>query len=494
MLAMAVMPSSIGFELLLSGSSIFTKSNLHSKLNRASPFATLTRMILAPNSIVGLKISSTVRLCSSSSHDHESQQMNSELQSMQLVSSKSTQKLLIDIDENGSELSRRVKGRGRIPAAYIEQPDGNWYRTMKSSSFVGTRSTKTVCDGLAEISNGLDTRSDTAPPTNSMESRLSETVLKNVATEEWNPPLKNPPPLDPLPWRSDRLPSSWVVFSDLHVSRATLAVCLRVLALVRAEAERRSAGVIFLGDFWQDRGALRIEPLNAGTLSNWRPVSFVGADRRWRRLESDRGVGLSSLSVGSTPLRSGATQLPKLARALLWQLLRVRSVSFRGPPSPARRALLAHVSDGGRGRCGGMGGQFSRRWRSGEASPSLPSPATTTRCAVPGPRPPDLGGLRQGRTPAGGSARRSAEAEACLPGAAAAAARARRAGTFNRLAGRRPREGERVLSRRRLPPGRAAGNHHRGGGGGGGGGGGRRTWRGRTRRWRRWPSRALRRG
>eukprot|EP00192_Tetraselmis_astigmatica_P004575 CAMPEP_0117669004 /NCGR_PEP_ID=MMETSP0804-20121206/11876_1 /TAXON_ID=1074897 /ORGANISM="Tetraselmis astigmatica, Strain CCMP880" /LENGTH=487 /DNA_ID=CAMNT_0005476983 /DNA_START=136 /DNA_END=1595 /DNA_ORIENTATION=+ len=67
-------------------------------------------------------------------------------------------------------------------------------------------------------------------------------------------------PKDPKRWQAV---SSWVVFSDLHVSSATLDTCLDTLRLVKSEAASRGAGVLFLGDFWHHRGSLPVEPLNA---------------------------------------------------------------------------------------------------------------------------------------------------------------------------------------------------------------------------------------
>jgi DNA repair exonuclease SbcCD ATPase subunit len=60
----------------------------------------------------------------------------------------------------------------------------------------------------------------------------------------------------------------WVVFSDLHVKSASINTCEEVLDAVHAEALRLSqegkveTGIIFLGDFWHARGALRVELLN----------------------------------------------------------------------------------------------------------------------------------------------------------------------------------------------------------------------------------------
>jgi hypothetical protein len=44
------------------------------------------------------------------------------------------------------------------------------------------------------------------------------------------------------------LPQRWLTFSDLHVSKNTLATCLAVLEQVHEEAARRGAGILFLGE------------------------------------------------------------------------------------------------------------------------------------------------------------------------------------------------------------------------------------------------------
>ena len=66
-----------------------------------------------------------------------------------------------------------------------------------------------------------------------------------------------------VPWAApSNMPARWVVFSDLHVSHGTLAVCEEVLARTHAEAHARGAGILFLGDFFHVRGSLRVEQLN----------------------------------------------------------------------------------------------------------------------------------------------------------------------------------------------------------------------------------------
>ena len=70
----------------------------------------------------------------------------------------------------------------------------------------------------------------------------------------------------------------WVIFSDLHVKGASIDVCEEVLAQVHLEAQRRSAGIIFLGDFWHVRGALSVELLNRvlRALRKWeQPVIMI---------------------------------------------------------------------------------------------------------------------------------------------------------------------------------------------------------------------------
>jgi DNA repair exonuclease SbcCD ATPase subunit len=56
----------------------------------------------------------------------------------------------------------------------------------------------------------------------------------------------------------------WVVFTDLHCSSSTLETSLQVLKATHAAAlARPRTGVAFLGDFWHQRGTLRVDCLNA---------------------------------------------------------------------------------------------------------------------------------------------------------------------------------------------------------------------------------------
>ncbi len=70
----------------------------------------------------------------------------------------------------------------------------------------------------------------------------------------------------------------WIVFSDLHCSIQTLPTCREVLKQVHREAQARGAGVIFLGDFFHIRGAIRVDLLNVvmADLGTWtQPVVAI---------------------------------------------------------------------------------------------------------------------------------------------------------------------------------------------------------------------------
>jgi DNA repair exonuclease SbcCD ATPase subunit/DNA repair exonuclease SbcCD nuclease subunit len=66
----------------------------------------------------------------------------------------------------------------------------------------------------------------------------------------------------------------WVVFSDLHVSTSTIDTCLQVLQTVHqtAVSQTKPTGVVFLGDFWHQRGSLRVDCLNTilTELATWK--------------------------------------------------------------------------------------------------------------------------------------------------------------------------------------------------------------------------------
>lgn len=70
----------------------------------------------------------------------------------------------------------------------------------------------------------------------------------------------------------------WIIFSDLHVKGSSIDTCIELLDLVDAEARKRNAGIIFLGDFWHVRGALNVDLLSRimKSLEKWsQPVIMI---------------------------------------------------------------------------------------------------------------------------------------------------------------------------------------------------------------------------
>jgi hypothetical protein len=53
-------------------------------------------------------------------------------------------------------------------------------------------------------------------------------------------------------------PWKFVLFSDLHVSAATIDRCIATLGLIRDLSREESAPVVFLGDFWHHRHSLQV--------------------------------------------------------------------------------------------------------------------------------------------------------------------------------------------------------------------------------------------
>ena len=94
--------------------------------------------------------------------------------------------------------------------------------------------------------------------------------------------------------------TKFVVLSDLHVRRETLSVCLAALQLAHDAALARNAAVLFLGDFWHNRGSLPVEPLNAilTHLSTWRvPLIMIPGNHD---LISRSGNGVSLVPLATT--------------------------------------------------------------------------------------------------------------------------------------------------------------------------------------------------
>jgi len=131
-------------------------------------------------------------------------------------------------------------------------------------------------------------------------------------------------------------PSQWIVFSDLHVTPRTLPVCLEVLKKVRDEAASRSAGVLFLGDFWHLRGSLPVEPLNEIVkmfATEWEAQTLM-------LVGNHEQVTLGGLIHGLTPLAAAAPEKihvfdgPAVYAGALW-------LPYRRNPNEIAAALEA---------------------------------------------------------------------------------------------------------------------------------------------------------
>ncbi|KAG2498517.1 hypothetical protein HYH03_003768 [Edaphochlamys debaryana] len=154
----------------------------------------------------------------------------------------------------------------------------------------------------------------------------------------------------------------WVVFSDLHVRESSLATCLEVMRAVEAEARARDAGVMFLGDFWDKRGALPVEPLNQvlQELSRWRcPVLMLVGNHD----QIDLGGRRHSL----TPLELACPHVHVFEEPTLWNhalwlpyrregwILTRAMAQAAGAAGAADAAGATAAADGGSGGGGGAG-------------------------------------------------------------------------------------------------------------------------------------------
>lgn len=92
--------------------------------------------------------------------------------------------------------------------------------------------------------------------------------------------------------------TKWVIFSDLHVSPASMEMCLEVLDTAHSLALERNAGILFLGDFWHHRGTIRVDCLNAilGQIRTWQvPMILIPGNHDQVTLGLSENHGLTPL-------------------------------------------------------------------------------------------------------------------------------------------------------------------------------------------------------
>ncbi|CAB1108469.1 ABC [Ectocarpus sp. CCAP 1310/34] len=143
----------------------------------------------------------------------------------------------------------------------------------------------------------------------------------------------------------------WLVFSDLHVSPASLAVSLEVLDRVNEEAMKRSAcGIAFLGDFWHARGSLKVDLLVPvmERLATWtRPVVMIPGNHDQVTL----GGGMHALTplqfAFTDPMQALVLSEPTLFLGALWIPHRRNNTEMEGllgsEEARGARAIFCHV-------------------------------------------------------------------------------------------------------------------------------------------------------
>ena len=131
----------------------------------------------------------------------------------------------------------------------------------------------------------------------------------------------------------EALPQRFVLFTDLHVQRSTMPVCVQLLRKVAAEAHARDAGVICLGDFWHAGSVLQTRALNSvlAEIRSWgedTPLLMIPGNHD----QAMRGDP-SPLMHALTPLASGAGarvfSAPTLLGDSLWVPYGVTAAELR---------------------------------------------------------------------------------------------------------------------------------------------------------------------
>ena len=134
----------------------------------------------------------------------------------------------------------------------------------------------------------------------------------------------------------------WVVFTDLHCAPSTLETSLQVLDRVHQLAVERSAGVLFLGDFWHHRGTLRVDCLNAVLehLRNWTvPMVLIPGNHDQVTL-GGHSHGLTALeNAYRVPYHNKTTQDMKKSPSLPGPLV------FSYPTKFAKALFVPHIRD-----------------------------------------------------------------------------------------------------------------------------------------------------
>ncbi|GFR43834.1 hypothetical protein Agub_g4955, partial [Astrephomene gubernaculifera] len=207
-----------------------------------------------------------------------------------------------------SSSSRRSSSSLPSPSAASSSSDSD---DDSSTTLMTTHDASTTTRTQPPFTQSATTITTTTAPSN-----LSEAALEARRTAAgWTPDgrvrFSTKLPRGPAWQQTVR---QWVVFSDLHVREGSLETCLEVLRAVRQEADSRGAGVIFLGDFWDRRGALPVEPLNQvlQEMSSWTcPVLML--------VGNHDQVDLGGRQHGLTPLELACPHVHVVEEPTRWR-------------------------------------------------------------------------------------------------------------------------------------------------------------------------------
>jgi len=140
------------------------------------------------------------------------------------------------------------------------------------------------CPSVATIPRHrpMSVRSTTArlsQATSTDKNKLRQTQAQtNTSTDRAFPLVPGVPSVPPAVAHRFSALGRILVFSDLHCTAKTAGVCTEILQHVHRAAAERDAGIIFLGDFWHERGMLPVEALNmmSRELATWtQPAIFL---------------------------------------------------------------------------------------------------------------------------------------------------------------------------------------------------------------------------
>lgn len=164
------------------------------------------------------------------------------------------------VKTKAAAVRKRASDTG-VPEATADEISSELSKPRRSRARQG--SNEDGSDETAAVGSSVTTKKkkSRAKPASSKAAPANSTQAAQPLTrQQQRLPVPHPPDT-PLPGRVPEgstwtQPKQWVVFTDLHVKAQTLSTCLEVLRRVHEEAQRRDAGILFLG---RQRACQRME-------------------------------------------------------------------------------------------------------------------------------------------------------------------------------------------------------------------------------------------